>query len=71
MSQDPLYVTALGISDAEAAQHVQQMHGPHSIPSLWTRVDHLCRGLAQVRAEMIEVKTRSDVVPYGKVLPAE
>ena len=46
-SKDPLFITALGISDAEAAQHVQQMHGPHRIPTLCTRVDHLCRGLAQ------------------------
>jgi deoxyribonuclease V len=44
-SQSPLFVTALGISDAEAAQQVQQMHGPHRIPTLCTRVDHLCRGL--------------------------
>ncbi|HKO49014.1 MAG TPA: endonuclease V [Polyangiaceae bacterium] len=45
-SQSPLFVTALGISDAEAALRVQQMHGPHRIPTLCTRVDHLCRGLA-------------------------
>lgn len=45
-SQNQLFVTALGISDAEAARHVQQMHGPHRIPTLCTRVDHLCRGLA-------------------------
>jgi len=45
-SQDPLFVTALGLSDAEAGQHVRQMHGPHRIPTLCTRVDHLCRGLA-------------------------
>ena len=44
-SQNPLFVTALGISHAEAAQHVQQMHGPHRIPTLCPRVDHLCRGL--------------------------
>lgn len=46
--KDPLFVTALGITDAEAAQHVQLMHGPHRIPTLCTRVDHLCRSLAPV-----------------------
>lgn len=45
-SQNPLFVTALGLSAAEAGQHVRQMHGPHRIPTLCTRVDHLCRGLA-------------------------
>ena len=49
-SQNPLFVTALGIPDAEAAKHVQRMHGPHRIPTLCTRVDHLCRGLAQARS---------------------
>lgn len=45
-SQNPLFVTALGLSNAEAGEHVRQMHGPHRIPTLCTRVDHLCRGLA-------------------------
>jgi deoxyribonuclease V len=45
-SQNPLFVTALGMPSAEAAQHVQRMHGKHRIPTLCTRVDHLCRGLA-------------------------
>jgi deoxyribonuclease V len=45
-SQNPLFVTALGISAAEAADHVQHMHGPHRIPTLCARVDHLSRGLA-------------------------
>jgi deoxyribonuclease V len=44
-SQNPLFVTALGMSSTEAARYVQQMHGPHRIPTLCTRVDHLCRGL--------------------------
>ena len=47
-SQKPLFVTALGSSVAEAAENVRRMHGPHRIPTLCTRVDHLCRGLAQV-----------------------
>jgi deoxyribonuclease V len=46
-SKSPLFVTALGTSSEEAAEHVRRMHGPHRIPTLCTRVDHLCRGLAQ------------------------
>ena len=45
-SQNPLFVTAIGISDTEAANHVQHMHGAHRIPTLCSRVDHLSRGLA-------------------------
>jgi deoxyribonuclease V len=48
-SQNPLFVTALGMSNGEAAQHVQQMHGPHRIPTLCLRVDQLCRGLVRAR----------------------
>lgn len=46
-SQNPLFVTALGVSAAEAARRVRGMHGSHRIPTLCTRVDQLCRGLAQ------------------------
>jgi deoxyribonuclease V len=42
--QNPLFVTALGMLDTEAAHHVQRMHGPHRIPTLCARVDHLSRG---------------------------
>lgn len=45
-SQNPLFVTALGMSDTEAAARVRQMHGAHRIPTLCARVDHLSRGLA-------------------------
>jgi deoxyribonuclease V len=44
-SQKPLFVTALGISSTEAAARVRQMHGPHRIPTICARVDHLSRGL--------------------------
>lgn len=44
-SQKPLFVTALGISKTEAAARVRQMHGPHRIPTICARVDHLSRGL--------------------------
>ncbi|SMB94963.1 endonuclease V [Deinococcus hopiensis] len=39
----PLYVTATGIAIMDAARHVQQMHGPHRLPTLLKRVDQLCR----------------------------
>jgi deoxyribonuclease V len=42
-SDKPLYVTAVGISVAEAAAAVAQMHGAHRIPTLLKRVDQLCR----------------------------
>jgi len=48
-SQSPLFVTARGLSPDNAAHLVQQMHGPHRIPTLLTRVDHLARGLASPR----------------------
>ncbi len=44
-SKQPLFVTAAGIDAAVAADHVRAMHGPHRIPTLLRRVDHLCRGL--------------------------
>jgi deoxyribonuclease V len=43
-SARPLFVTARGVPVAEAAQHVRAMHGPHRIPTLLARVDHLARG---------------------------
>jgi deoxyribonuclease V len=42
-SQRPLYVTAQGITAAEAASAIQQMHGANRIPTLLKRVDRLCR----------------------------
>lgn len=42
-SDKPLYVTAVGITIAEAAAAVAQMHGDHRIPTLLKRVDQLCR----------------------------
>lgn len=51
-SQNPLFVTTLGMSNEEAAEHVRRMHGVYRIPTLCTHVDHLCRGLAQARHEL-------------------
>ncbi len=42
-SQSPLYVTAVGTDPNEAARRVQQMAGPHRLPTLLKRVDQLCR----------------------------
>jgi deoxyribonuclease V len=39
----PLYVTAAGMDVIVAAKNVQEMHGPHRIPTLLKRVDELCR----------------------------
>ncbi|MFO0726428.1 MAG: hypothetical protein U1E65_21760 [Myxococcota bacterium] len=36
-SQNPLFVTALGMPDWEAAAQVRQMHGAHRIPTLCAR----------------------------------
>jgi deoxyribonuclease V len=40
----PLFVTANGMDVAEAANHVQAMHGAYRIPTALRRVDQLCRG---------------------------
>jgi len=45
-SASPLFVSAVGMNALEAAQNVRQMHGPHRLPTLLTRVDRLCRSLA-------------------------
>lgn len=42
-SARPLYVTALGMPAAEAAQGVARMHGPYRIPTLLKAVDSLAR----------------------------
>lgn len=39
----PLYVTAIGMSDDEAAAGVRAMHGAHRIPTLIQRADRLAR----------------------------
>lgn len=42
-SKTPLYVTAAGMSLAEARARVFAMHGPYRIPTLLAAVDRLCR----------------------------
>lgn len=42
-SQRPLFVTAAGLELLQAATFVQQMAGPHRLPTLLKRVDQACR----------------------------
>lgn len=49
-SRSPLWVTAEGCDPMIAASHVRAMHGPHRLPTLLQRVDHLARGLATPRS---------------------
>ncbi|UBV45317.1 endonuclease V (plasmid) [Deinococcus taeanensis] len=42
-STRPLYVTAAGMNPRQAAEHIQEMHGAHRLPSLLRQVDQLCR----------------------------
>jgi deoxyribonuclease V len=44
-SHTPLYITAAGLSLAEAASRIQSMHGSFRIPTLIRRADQLCRGI--------------------------
>jgi deoxyribonuclease V len=43
ISQNPLYITAIGVDVAIAAEHVRTMHGEHRIPTLLGHVDRLSR----------------------------
>ena len=42
-SKQPLWVTAVGVDAAEAAECVRRMHGEYRVPTLLNRVDRLCR----------------------------
>lgn len=42
-SQRPLYVTSVGVSQAEAKEHIKEMCGGSRLPILLKRVDQLCR----------------------------
>lgn len=46
LSTNPLHITAVGISVAEAADHIRTMHGAHRIPTLLGHVDRLSRRTA-------------------------
>lgn len=45
-SSRPLFVSAAGINTQAAAKLVRGMHGPHRLPTLLKRADHLARGHA-------------------------
>lgn len=42
-SERPLFVTAAGLPQAAALTLIRSMHGPHRLPTLLKRVDHLAR----------------------------
>jgi deoxyribonuclease V len=42
-SQQPLWVTAVGLPAGAAADHIRTMHGPHRLPTLLKQVDQLAR----------------------------
>lgn len=42
-SQRPLFVTSVGIAQAEAKEAIRRMHGAHRFPTLLKRVDSLAR----------------------------
>lgn len=42
-SHSPLFITSVGIDNAAAAKHIQQMHGSYRIPTLLKLADSLCR----------------------------
>lgn len=45
-SERPLFVTAAGMSDRDAADRIQQMRGEFRIPTLLKKVDQMSRGQA-------------------------
>lgn len=49
-SQRPLYITAAGMSEEQAAEHIRSMDGEHRTPTLLKRADFLCRNAAGPRA---------------------
>ena len=44
-SNNPLYITSVGIPLSEAKKLITQMHGENRIPTLLNKVDQLCRGI--------------------------
>lgn len=46
-SQTPLFITAAGLSQEEAADLIKQMHGPYRLPTLLKQVDSTCRQAAK------------------------
>jgi len=44
-SNNPLYITSVGVPLSEAKKLITQMHGENRIPTLLKKVDQLCRGI--------------------------
>lgn len=44
-SQNPLYITTIGLPIDTAKAHIASMHGQYRIPTLLRLVDQLCRGI--------------------------
>ena len=42
-SKRPLYITAIGIDQTQAKQHIREMCGTYRLPKLLKAVDQLCR----------------------------
>ena len=42
-SQNPLFITAIGVDLQLAKQYILQMHGPYRMPTMLKSVDHLSR----------------------------
>ncbi|WP_395733028.1 endonuclease V [Prosthecobacter sp.] len=42
-SMKPLFVTAIGLDQQDAARQIESMHGAFRLPTLLKLVDHLCR----------------------------
>lgn len=44
-SQNPLYVTSIGMTANDAQKNIQAMQGKYRIPTLLKQADQLCRGI--------------------------
>ena len=44
LSKEPLYITAVGIDEEEAANSIKKLHGEFRIPTLLKKVDKMSRG---------------------------
>ena len=48
-SRVPLHVSAIGLPEDQACQHIRQMAGEHRLPTVLKHVDHLARALPTAR----------------------
>ncbi len=52
-STRPLFITAAGMGQERAAEHIRSMHGLYRIPTLLKRVDNLCRNAQATAARAV------------------